>query len=131
MKKKYLISGAIVLLIILAVYLIKHVFPFGDNTISWGDLQSQVLALYYDFYDVVRGGKSAMISYSGGLATNMFPNFVYYISSPFTLIVLLFKRSDITQAVSLIVLFKFVLSSITCNYFLDKHFKKTNDFYKS
>ena len=130
MKKKYLISGAIVLIIILIVYFVKNIFPFGNNHISWGDLHSQVLTLYYNFYDVVRNGKSFLISYSGGIATSMLPNFVYYISSPFTLIVLLFKRSNIPQALSLIVLFKFILSAITCNYFLDKHFKKVTNFYK-
>ena len=130
MKKKYLISGLIVMLIILCVYFIKHIFPFGHNYIAWGDLHSQVITLYYSFYDTIKNGSSAFLGLNSGIASNLIPNYAYYIVSPFTLIILLFKRVDIPQAVSLIVLFKFVLAAITCNYFLDKQFNKLNNFYK-
>ena len=130
MKKKYLISGGIVALILLFIFAIKGIFPFGSDFISWGDMHAQILALYYNFYDVVYEGKSLFIDFTSGTVSNTFANFSYYIFSPFTLIILLFKRVDIPQAVGLIVLSKMVLSAITCNYFLDKVFKKLNNFYK-
>ena len=130
MKKKYLISGGIVSIILLFVFALKGIFPFGHDFISWGDMHAQILALYYNFYDVVYNGKSIFIDFTSGTVSNVFANFSYYIFSPFTFIILLFKRADIPQAVGLIVMLKMVISGITCNYFLDKHFKKINNFYK-
>lgn len=130
MKKKYFVSGLIVAFILLFVFLIKGIYPFGYKYIIWGDMYEQIVPLYYNFYDVVFNGKSIMIDYTGGIASSLIPNFSYYITSPFTLIVLLFKRCNISNAVSIIVLLKIVLSAITCNCFLDKKFNKLNDFYK-
>ncbi len=130
MKKKYFISGLVVAVILLIVFLVKGMYPFGKNYIMWGDMYEQIVPLYYNFYDVIRNGKSILIDYTGGIASSFIPNFFYYISSPFTLLVLLFKRSDIPNAVNIIVLLKIVLSTVTCNYFLDKKFKKLDDFYK-
>ena len=130
MKKKSLVPGIIVAIIILTVYFVKKIFPFGHDFIAWGDMHAQILALYYNFYDIVYNGKSFLIDFTGGTAINLLSNFAYYIISPFTPIILLFQRSDIPQAVSLIVLGKIVLSAITCNIFLDKKFDKLSNFYK-
>ena len=130
MKKKYLIPGAIVALILLVVFFFKNIFPFGDDFIAWGDMHSQILALYYNFYDIFYNGKSFLIDFTSGTASNIISNFSYYIVSPFTFIVLLFERVNIPQAVSLIVMLKIVVSAVTCNWFLDKYFTKLNNFYK-
>ncbi len=130
MKKKYFFSGLIVAVILLIVFLGKGMYPFGKNYIMWGDMYEQIVPLYYNFYDVIRNGKSILIDYTGGIASSFIPNFFYYISSPFTFLVLLFQRNDIPNAVNIIVLLKIVLSAITCNCFLDKKFKDLGDFYK-
>ena len=130
MKKKYLISGLCVCFVLMIVYFLKSIYPFGNDFLAWGDMHAQVLALYYNFYDVVYNGKSIFIDFTSGIASSVFGNFVYYITSPFTLIVLLFKRANIPQAVSLIVMGKIALSAVTCNYFLDKKFNKLSNFYK-
>ena len=130
MKKKYFFSSLIVAVILLIVFLVKGMYPFGKNYIMWGDMYEQIVPLYYNFYDVIRNGKSILIDYTGGIASSFIPNFFYYISSPFTFLVLLFQRNDITNAVNIIVLLKIVLSAITCNCFLDKKFKDLGDFYK-
>ena len=119
MKKKYFISGLVVAVILLIVFLVKGMYPFGKNYIMWGDMYEQIVPMYYNFYDVIRNGKSILIDYTGGVASSFIPNF----SSQFTLLVLLFKRSDIPNVVNIIVLLKIVLSTVTCNYFLDKSLK--------
>ena len=129
MKKKYLIPGLIVLIILLGVYFVKHIYPFGTDFVVWGDMHSQILPFYYKFYDIFHSGKSIFISFSGLTAVNLLANMTYYAMSPLTFIVLLFERSNIPQAVSLIILLKMVLSSITCSYFLNKIFPKLNTYY--
>lgn len=119
MRKKYFISGLVVTVILLIVFLVKGMYPFGKNYIMWGDMYEQIVPMYYNFYDVIRNGKSILIDYTGGVASSFIPNF----SNPFTLLALLFKRSNIPNAVNIIILLKIVLSTVTCNYFLDKSLK--------
>ena len=130
MKRKYLISGAIVLLLLSVVYIAKNLYPYGKDYLIWGDLHSQVTAIYYNFYDIFHGGKSLLIDFSAGTATNLIATFAYYITSPFTFIVLLFKRINIPYAVNIIILLKFVFSAITFNIFIDKKFPKISNYYK-
>lgn len=123
MKKNYFISGLVVAVILLIVFLVKGMYPFGKNYIMWGDMYEQIVQMYYNFYDVIRNGKSILIDYTGSVASSFISNFFYYISSSFTLLVLLFKRSNIPNVVNIIALLKKVLSTVTCNYFLDKSLK--------
>jgi uncharacterized membrane protein YfhO len=58
MKKKYFISGLVVAVILLIVFLVKWMYPFGKNYIMWGDMYEQIVPMYYNFYDVIRNGKS-------------------------------------------------------------------------
>ena len=41
MKKKYLLSGLVVFIILMGVYFIKHIYPFGNDFIAWGDMHSR------------------------------------------------------------------------------------------
>ena len=61
MKKKYFISGLVVAVILLIVFLVKGMYPFGKNYIMWGDMYEQIVPMYYNFYDVIRNGKSILI----------------------------------------------------------------------
>ena len=130
MKKKFFISGLVVLTILSIVFIAKNLYPFGSDYLIWGDLHSQITAIYYNFYDIFHNGKSFLIDFSAGTATNLIATFAYYISSPFTFIVLLFERANIPYAVNIIVLLKFVLSAITFNIFIDKMFPKLSNYYK-
>ena len=130
MKKKYFLSGLLVLLILLIVYFVKGIYPFGSKYIAWGDMHAQLVPFYYNLYDFVYNGKSLLVDFTSGTVVNLFSNFAYYFSSPFSFIVLFFERSDIPLAVSIITILKISLAGITCNYFLDKMFKKLDNFYK-
>ena len=56
MKKKrnlYLLNIAIVLLILTIIFIYKGIYPFGNNTLIWGDMHDQITAFYYNFYDAL------------------------------------------------------------------------------
>lgn len=123
-KKKYFIVGAITLAIIAFIFIIKGIFPFGDNSIIWSDMHEQITALYYHFYDAIRGNGSLLVDFTSGGGLNFLGIIAYYILSPFTLILLFFPRDLVENAVSIVVALKIVVSSLTCLYFISKYFKK-------
>lgn len=128
MKKfrDYFILGGISTLILSILFMCLGIYPFGNNTVLTGDLYTQVSALFYHLWDTIRGSGSLLVDYTSGAGESFFGIFAYYLVSPINLIVLFFKRSDIYLAISLVVAFKIILSSITCLYSLKYIFKKDN-----
>ncbi|MEG1495310.1 MAG: YfhO family protein [Bacilli bacterium] len=123
-KSPYLITLGVILGIFLLLFLIKGIFPFGENSLIWGDMHDQVTAFYYHFYDAFYGNGSLLIDFSTSGGINFFGILTYYLLSPFSLLILLFPRENIYQAISLIIVFKVALSGLTSLYFFLTNFKK-------
>ncbi len=130
MKKKYFWLSVFILGILCVVYIIKGIFPFGNESIIWSDMHEQITAIYYHFYDAIRGNSSLLVDFTSGGGINFVGILAYYILSPFTLILLLFPRDLVENAVSIVVALKILASGITCLYFLSKTFKKINSSYQ-
>lgn len=123
-KKIYIINAVIVLAIFTLIFISKGIFPFGSNSLIWGDMHDQITAFYYHFYDSFRGSSSLLIDFTTSGGVNFFGILCYYILSPITFILLLFPRENIYLAVSIVVALKVLLSSLTCLYFIRYYFKK-------
>ena len=126
MKKKYVITSIIILVILSIIYILKGYFPFGNESIIWSDMHEQITAMYYHFYDSVYNSSSLLVDFNSGGTISFIGVLAYYILSPFTLIILLFPRDLIDNAVSIIVALKILMSGLTCLYFLSKTFNKLN-----
>lgn len=129
-NKKYINTSLLVIAIFAVIFVIKGIFPFGDKSIIWSDMHDQITAFYYHFYDSVRGGSSFFVDFTSGGGINFFGVMVNYIMSPVSLILLLFPRGMVENAVSLIVVLKTLLASLTCLYFISKYFKKIKPSYQ-
>lgn len=125
-KKPYIITLLIALAIFLIIFISKGIFPFGSNSLIWGDMHDQITAFYYHFYDSIYGNKSLLVDFSTSGGINFIGILAYYILSPFSLITLLFPRDQIYLVVSIIIALKIITASITCLYFIRTYFKKTS-----
>jgi uncharacterized membrane protein YfhO len=125
-KKKYLINLLITFLIIAVIFAIKGLFPFGQASLITGDLGEQITPMYYHFYDAVWSDNSLFISYATGNGINFFGNIGYYLVSPYTLLVLLFPRTMIPQAVNVIEMANILTCSFMFLYAIKKIFPKLN-----
>ena len=45
MTKNYFVSGLVVAVILLIVFLVKGMYPFGKNYIMWGDMYEQIVPM--------------------------------------------------------------------------------------
>ena len=121
--KDYVLLSIISLFIFSIIYYIKGIFPFGNNSLIWGDMHDQVLAFYFNFYDAFTGSKSLLIDFNSAGGINFFGILAYYILSPVNFILFLAPRESIYQMTTIIISIKILLCSITCMYFLKKYFK--------
>lgn len=113
-------TGGIAAIIILLVYAYHSITPFGDITIYRSDLYQQYGPLFSELYDRLTSGESLLYSWNTGLGGSFLGNFYNYLSSPFNLLVLLFGRENIFEAVAAMIAIKAILSSISMTFYLKK-----------
>ncbi len=116
LKNPYLVTGVLAFLILLVVFVGKGIFPFGKNTLIFGDMHDQITAFYYHFYDSFHGNKSLLIDFTTSGGIDFIGILAYYILSPFSFLLLLFPREDIYMAVSIVIALKILTASLTCLY---------------
>lgn len=123
-KREYFLTFLTVSFILGFVFFIKNVFPFGNDYLIWSDMHAQVVPFYYKFYDSFYNNGSLLFDMLGG-GVNFWGVFSYYLLSPFTFVVLLFKRNMIEHAATVITFLKFITCSMTTLYFFRKRFSNT------
>ena len=86
MKKErsaYLLSFMIPIGIMMVLFVIKGIYPFGDRCFLSGDLYHQYMPFFSELLHKVRGGESLSFSFNVGIGSNFLALFVYYLASPF------------------------------------------------
>ena len=121
---QYSLPAILTLLVVGIVLGIKQIFPFGSNTIDYYDMGQQIAAFYYHVYDALHGEKSLFFDWYSALGTNMVMNTSGSIGiSVFSLLLYLFPRDMILQALSVFTLVKMMCMSVAMYYFLRKRIK--------
>lgn len=92
--------------------------PFGDKSILVSDMTQQYIDYFSGYRDVLTEGKSLLYTWTTGMGMNFLGMFGYYLSSPFSLIVLLFPKSMIVEAVTFMSIAKTSACGISFYYML-------------
>lgn len=116
----------ITLAILLVLYAISGIYPFGSNTSAFSDAVNQYAPMLTEFARKIKEGSSLFFTWHTARGSNFLTIFSYYLASPLNLIVLLFKENSIYSAYSIITLLKPVFMALTFGIFL-KHSYKKND----
>ncbi|WP_461224457.1 YfhO family protein [Lacticaseibacillus suihuaensis] len=109
--------------VIMAGYFIAtKVYPFGNNSVLTVDMGQQ----YIDFYSLWRStvlGHPGQLFYafSKDLGGDMFGVFAYYLMSPFNLIILLFPKTALDLAITVMTLAKYAACGLTMGRYLRFH----------
>lgn len=106
------------------VFAIYRVVPFGNNTILRIDLYHQYAPFFQELYRKLMGEGNLLYSFQTGLGTNFLGNFFNYLSSPFSLLILLFGEQNITEAIAAMVALKCAISSAAFCFYLKKSQKR-------
>lgn len=115
-----ILSAGIALVGIMFIFLIFQLFPFGDKTVLRMDLYHQYGPLFAELYDRITLHKSFFYSWQSGGGSSFLGNYFNYLSSPLSLIILLFDRKQIAFAITTLVALKGILSAGTFSYFIKK-----------
>lgn len=119
----YLLSFLIPIIIMLIVYAMSKIYPFGEKTLLFRDLRGQYISYFSAFRNALLGDGNLLYSFTKEMGGNMFGLTSYYIMSPFNVILALFPKSMITEAILTITLLKIGTCGLTFSVFLKKSFK--------
>lgn len=124
--KKYLYPSFLLPIVIMSiVYICLGIFPYGDRSILILDMNAQYVYFFEQLRDILTSSdESLLYSFERALGGEFLGIYAYYLASPLSLIVVLFPKGMITEAIKVIMLLKCGLSGLSFAYYLDKTRKK-------
>ena len=102
------------------IYCCLQVWPVGKNSVLVLDLNAQYIYYFEQLRDILTSGESILYSFERALGGEFLGIFAYYLSSPFSLLVALFPKRNITEAMYLILVLKCGFCGLTFGYYLTK-----------
>ena len=123
-RRDCLLAFALPLVIFYISYAFYGLFPFGNRHLLTIDLYHQYAPFLVDYGRKLSSFESLFFSWSGGLGTSFFPLFTYYLASPINLIMLIFPREYVSEAVLFITLVKIGLMGASFHCLLNFGFRK-------
>lgn len=119
------VALALGIVAVCAIYTLQRIAPFGNNSMLDVDFYHQYGPLLNELYDRVKQGESLLYSFNTGLGIPFFRNYLNYLSSPFNIILFLFKKEHIVMAYSVIIGLKVIVATCTMSFYLKKSFNRS------
>lgn len=116
-----ILSVAITAGALLCYYAFCGLYPFGEDTVSWCDMNQQVVPLLLDFKDILAGKSSFLYSLQNAGGINFIGVFFFFLASPFSFLVVFVPKSMMLQFMNILVLLKMCTCSFTACLYLLKH----------
>ena len=125
-KKYYgiLLPPVITLCLIGFFFMFFGIFPFGNKTVSWCDMNQQTIPLLMDLKDILEGKSSIFYSTGNAGGMNFWGVFLFFIASPFYLLVIFIEKSHLIYFVNILFAVKLTVSSITAAIYFKYSHKK-------
>lgn len=114
----YFISFGIVFIVMLVIMIVEKIAPFGQHSLTLVDSLHQYIPFFSEYRDKLLNEGSLFYTWNVAMGSNFMSLGAYYLSSPFNLIFLLFKKEHIVAVFCFIAIFKIALSAVTMTHFL-------------
>lgn len=108
--------------LMLFLFMIKRIYPFGDRSFLSGDLYHQYMPFFSELLHKVKGGESLSFSFHAGIGSNFLALFAYYLASPLHLLGLITGEAHLVEFLGYIVVIKTGLCGLTACLYFQKHF---------
>ncbi|MBQ3546425.1 MAG: YfhO family protein [Lachnospiraceae bacterium] len=118
----FLVAFIIPLILLIIIYYMRSIYPFGDNMYLRSDCYHQYAPFMKEFFNKIKEGRDLSYSWNIGLGVNFSALYAYYLASPLNWLIGLVSENHITEAMSVFIIVKTSLCSLTFAYYLSKHF---------
>lgn len=125
-EKMALIAFAIPLLILLVLYIIRDIIPFGDRLYMRMDFYHQYAPFMKEFGQKLRNGESLLFAFDNGLGINYWAQYAYYLASPINLIYLLVPSGIVVEVMNFTMVLRSGVAGLAFFLFLRKKYENEN-----
>lgn len=108
--------------IMLALFIVKGIYPFGDRSFLSADLYHQYMPFFSELLHKVREGESLYFSFNVGIGSNFLALFVYYLASPLHILAFLLPEGLLIEFIGYLIVVKVGLCGLTSCIYLREHF---------
>ena len=121
-RKRPLLAASFFLpfFLLLALYALLGIAPFGEQTLLLADGKGQYLSFFALYQDIFAGRADPFYSFGKLLGGPVSGLYAYYLASPFNLLLLLFPKAQLALGVNWIILLKLSACGLTMGVYL-KH----------
>lgn len=123
----YILAFILPIIIITSVFLLRKIGINSNRTILFSDMFSQYIGYFGKLKDVLSSDGSIFYAFNKSIGGNTIGLFAYYLASPLNLIILLFPKELLANAILTIYLIKIGICSLTLAIYINKVYKK-NDY---
>lgn len=122
----YILAFIMPLIVLIALYFARGIFPFGTNCYLRSDMYHQYAPFYSELWNKLRDGGSFTYSWNIGMGVNFTGLYAYYLSCPLNWFIFLFPHKYLIEVMNGLIIIKIALSSLAFTYYISKRFKTTN-----
>lgn len=117
-KRMYWIVLFLSLIMIVGIWYVGEIGPFGNKCLVVVDGVHQYLPFFSEYQEKLKTLGSMKYTFNVGMGNNFLSLWSYYLSSPLNLIILLCNKTGLPMALNIIISVKLVLAALTFAYFL-------------
>ena len=118
-----ILSMLLTSVVILIAYVMLGFAPFGDRAFLYKDGQQQMIDLFCWLKDALTGKSSIDYTFTKYLGGSNFAVFSYYLSSPFSLLIVFFRKDQASLFLNVLLLIKASVASLFAAYYILRRFK--------
>ena len=115
-------APALTAAVLLSVYAAYGLYPFGTHTVSWCDMNQQVIPFLMDFGDILRGKTGLFLNLQNGAGMNFWGVFLFFLSSPFSFLAAFVEKGQMYYFVNILLLLKMMTCSVCACLFFVRRF---------
>ena len=112
----YIVAFLIPLIMFMALYYVREIYPFGDNCYLRSDMYHQYAPFFKELWRKFAHGESLSYSWDIGMGTNFTALYAYYLASPVNWLIVLFPQKYIIEIMNAIIIIKASLASVAFTY---------------
>ncbi len=122
----YISAGLAACIIILIIYAVNHIYPFGSGSVVCEDMVQQTIPNYTQFWDWLHHPNSHSLLFNWNTAAGVeIMTSGFYIFKPWdVLFTLLIPRDHIVNGIPFLLMLKFAACAVAMTFFLRNRFRK-------
>lgn len=123
LKNIYLMSFLIPILLMLGIFILRGIYPFGARSFLFSDMYHQYLPFLTEFWNKLHGGEALSFSWHVGLGSDFTAVYAYYLASPFNWLAYFCPKGLLIEFMTYLIVLKIGFCGVSFAYYLSRKFE--------